>query len=154
ISVSMTASAAGDPRLAFDVREGLNINSLVREGDVAAHVVLRSGAEPRILITFPAGNSAVGLWFEHLQRPVEWPQRGVPQPIHESDEKGRPLRGVATDLTVTAAELHVRAAVLSSTRVLRDFQALNTTPAQVAAPMRIVGRSLIWSRDRLDGAAG
>ncbi|HWM70915.1 MAG TPA: hypothetical protein VNO35_30365 [Steroidobacteraceae bacterium] len=152
--VSMAAAEAGDARLAFEVREGLNINSLVREGDVAAHVVLRSGAEPRILITFPAGNSAVGLWFDHLQRPAQWTQRGVPQPIHETDEKGRPLRGVATDLIVTAAELRVRAAVLSSTRVLRDFQALNTTPAEVAAPLRIAGRTLIWSRDRLDGAPG
>jgi hypothetical protein len=153
-SVSIGAPATGDARLAFEVREGLNINSFVREGDVAAHVVLRSGAEPRILITFPAGNSSVGLWFEHLQRAAEWTQRGVPQPIRESDEKGRPLRGVATDLTVTAAELRVRAAVLSSTRVLRDFQALNTTPKEVAAALRIAGRTLIWSRDRLDGAPG
>jgi hypothetical protein len=153
-AVSMAAVAAGNARLAFEVREGLNINSLVREGDVAAHVVLRSGAEPRILIAFPAGNSSVGLWFEHLQRPVKWTQRGTPQPVHVPDEKGRPLRGVATDLTVTAAELRVRAAVLSSTRVLRDFQALNTAPAEVATPLRISGRTLTWSRDRLDGAPG
>lgn len=143
-----------DARLAFEVREGLNTNSFVREGDVAAHVVLRSGTEPRILVTFPAGNSSVGVWFEPLQHAAEWMQHGAPRAVRDSDEKGRPLRGVATDLTVTAAELRVRAAVLSSTRVLRDFQALNTTPPEVAAPLRIADRSLIWSRDRLDGAPG
>lgn len=145
---------AGDPRLAFEVREGLNINSFVREGDVASHVVLRSGTQPRILVTFPAGNSSVGVWFEALQKPAEWAQKGTPQPVRQPDEKGRPLRGVSTDLTITAPELRVRAAVLSSTRVLRDFQALNTAPPEVAAPMRVAGRTVTWSRDRLDGAAG
>jgi hypothetical protein len=153
-SGSMDAAAAGGERLAFEVREGLNLNSLVREGDVAAHIVLRSGVDPRILIAFPAGNSSVGLWFGHLPNPAQWMQHGVPRAVHEADDKGRPLRGVATDLTVTAAQLQIRAAVLSSTRVLRDFQALNTTPPEVAAAMRTNGRTLIWSRDRLDGAPG
>jgi hypothetical protein len=152
-SVSIGAGS-DEPRLAFEVREGLNINSFLREGDVASHVVLRSGTQPRILVTFPAGNSSVGLWFEAVPRPAEWGQQGELQPVRDADEKGRPLRGVATDLTVTAAELRVRAAVLSSTRVLRDFQVLNTAPAQVAAPMRTSGRTLTWARDRLDGAAG
>jgi len=145
---------AGDPRLAFEVREGLNINSFVREGDVASHVVLRSGTQPRILVTFPAGNSSVGLWFETLRQSAEWVQRGTPQPVREPDEKGRLLRGVSTDLSISTPELRVRAAVLSSTRVLRDFQALNTAPAEVTAPMRISGHTVTWSRDRLDGAAG
>jgi len=153
-ALSSVSVGAGDPPLAFEVREGLNLNSFVRDGDVASHVVLRSGTQPRILVTFPAGNSSVGLWFEPLQRAAEWTQQGKLQPIREADEQGRPLRGVATDLTVTAPELRVRAAVLSSTRVLRDFQALNTAPAEVAAPMRTSGGTLNWARDRLDGAAG
>ena len=153
-SVSVGAAAPGNAGLAFDVREGLNLNTFVREGDVASHVVLRSGTEPRILVTFPAGNSSVGVWFEHVDREVEWTQRGAPQPVREPDEKKRPLRGVATDVSVAAPELRVRAAVLSSTRVLRDFQALNQAPAEVAAQMRNSGRTLIWSRDRLDGAPG
>ena len=154
ISVSVGARAPVDVRLAFDVREGLNLNSFVREGDVASHVVLRSGTEPRILVTFPAGNSSVGVWFEHVDRAIEWTQLGSLQPVRESDEKGRPLRGIATDLSVAAPELRVRTAVLSSTRVLRDFQALGKAPAEVGAPMRVAGRTLTWSRDRLDGAPG
>lgn len=156
VALAVVASVAlgAESRLAFEVREGLNLNSFLREGDVASHVVLRSGTQPRILVTFPAGNSSVGLWFEPLQRTAEWAQQGGLQPIREADEKGRPLRGVATDLSVMAPELRVRAAVLSSTRVLRDFQALNTAPPEVAAPMHTRGRTLSWARDRLDGAAG
>src|SRR3954452_15155527 len=109
ISVSVGAAAPGNARLAFDVREGLNLNSFVRDGDVASHVVLRSGTEPRILVTFPAGNSSVGIWFEHVDRAVEWTQSGSVEPVRESDEKNRPLRGVAADLSVAAPELRVRA---------------------------------------------
>src|SRR4051812_43594799 len=132
ISVSVGAAAPGNARLAFDVREGLNLNSFLRVGDVASHVVLRSGTEPRILVTFPAGNSSVGVWFEHVDRAVEWTERSVPQPVREPDEKNRPLRGVVTDLSVVTPELRVRATVLSSTRVLRDFQVLNEVPSEVA----------------------
>ena len=46
-------------RLSFDVEEGPNLNSFLREGPVAAHLLLRSGLDPRILIAFPAGNSGV-----------------------------------------------------------------------------------------------
>lgn len=154
VGTALSPVALSEPRLAFEVREGLNLNSFLREGDVASHVVLRSGTQPRILVTFPAGNSSVGVWFEALKRSAEWAQQGPLQPVREQDAKGRPLRGVATDLTITAPELRVRAAVLSSTRVLRDFQALNTAPAEVAAPLRTSGRTLTWARDRLDGAAG
>jgi hypothetical protein len=153
-AAAVGAAAVGDARLAFDVREGLNLNSFVREGDVASHVVLRSGTEPRILVTFPAGNSSVGVWFERVDRAVQWMPHGALKPVREPDEKNRPLRGVATDLSVAAPELRVRAAVLSSTRVLRDFQSLHKAPPEVAAQMRTSGRTLIWSRDRLDGRPG
>src|ERR1700758_380699 len=52
-------------RLDYQVEEGLNINRLLREDGVAAHLVLRSGSDPRILIAFPAGDSGVGVWFVH-----------------------------------------------------------------------------------------
>src|SRR6266404_1511580 len=66
----MTAAAPQpvQPRLDFEVQEGLNINRFVREGNVAAHLLLRSGTDPRVLIAFPAGNSGVGLWFVHSAR--------------------------------------------------------------------------------------
>src|SRR5258708_14242089 len=63
-------NANPEERLAFDVSEGPNLNSFLREGPVAAHLLLRSGLDPRILIAFPAGNSGVGLWFSHGPAPL------------------------------------------------------------------------------------
>jgi len=61
-----TARAMPESPLQFDVAEGRNLNSFVRQGPVAAHLVLRSGRDLRILTAFPAGNSGVGLWFAPL----------------------------------------------------------------------------------------
>lgn len=56
------------PELAYTVEEGDNLNAFVRAGPVAAHLLLRNGTDPRILVAFPAGNSGVGLWFTSLDR--------------------------------------------------------------------------------------
>jgi hypothetical protein len=144
----------GAARLDYQVDEGLNTNRLVREGAVAAHLVLRSGNDPRILIAFPAGNSGVGLWFMHRSVPVRWALRGAPRTIERADPRGRTLYGLMSEVTVEATELQVRQAVLSSVRVLRDFQSLGTVPRVVAARPLVQGRTLSWSRDRLDGAPG
>jgi hypothetical protein len=151
-----TAAAAqpAEPRLDFEVQEGLNINRFVREGNVAAHLLLRSGTDPRVLIAFPAGDSGVGLWFDHHSGRVSWTLRGRPEAIHDSDSSGRVLYGIAADATVAGQDLQIRQAVLSSIRVLRDFQSLGTVPSAVAAAPTVHGRTLRWSRDRLDGAAG
>ena len=141
-------------RLDYQVDEGLNINRLLREGEVAAHLVLRSGNDPRILIAFPAGDSGVGLWFVHRAQPVRWELRGAPQPIERPDRRGRTLYGLVSEVSVAASDLQVRQAVLSSVRVLRDYQSLGTVPAAVAARPLVQGHTLSWSRDRLDGAAG
>src|SRR5580692_11078240 len=80
-----------EQRLQFDVEEGLNLNSFLRDSPVAAHLLLRSGSDPRVLVAFPAGNSGVGLWFAHSPRPVTWTMLGSPQPLRAKDERGRPL---------------------------------------------------------------
>src|SRR5580698_6028000 len=74
VVVAYAACAAPAPRpmspprgpetLAFEIREGAIDNYFFRRGPVAAHVVLTSGAAPRVLVVFPAGNEGVGLWFE------------------------------------------------------------------------------------------
>ena len=38
----------------FEVEEGHNVNCFLRDGKTAAHLVLRSGEAPRILVAFPA----------------------------------------------------------------------------------------------------
>jgi hypothetical protein len=150
-------AAALEPAAApldYQVDEGLNINRLVREGAVAAHLVLRSGTEPRILVAFPAGDSAVGVWFVHRPAAVTWTLSGAPQRVRRTDHRGRPLYGLVAQATVEAPELEVRAAVLSTVRVLRDYQTSGTMPTAVAAKPFVQGRTISWARDRLDGAAG
>jgi hypothetical protein len=144
-----------EPRLAFDVEEGANLNSFLREGPVAAHLLLRAGQDPRILIAFPAGNSGVGLWFSHGAQPVRWALQGKPQPLITKDARGRPLYGMTAEAIATGAtDLGLKQAVLSSVRVLRDYQALGTFPAEVAASPTRQDSTITWARDRLDGAAG
>ena len=148
------AAARADERLAFDITEGLNVNSFLREGPVAAHLILRSGSEPRILVAFPAGNSGVGLWFAHTDNVVNWALQGSPRSLIDADEHGRRLYGMVADVTVTGAPLVVGQALLSSVRVLRDYQTDGKAPAEVLVKARTGDRSMSWARERLDGAAG
>ncbi len=155
VALSALGNAAPAPRLAFDVTEGPNLNSFLREGPVAAHLLLRSGSDPRVLVAFPAGNSGVGLWFSHTAQPTHWALQGRPQPLITKDAHARPLYGMTAEAIVTGApDLAVKQAVLSSVRVLRDYQALGTFPAEVAVQPTTDGSTLTWARDRLDGAAG
>ena len=154
ISNASAATPAPAPPLDFRIDEGRNINSFVREGDVAAHLVLRSGSAPRVIVAFPAGNSGVGLWFEDTATPVTWQLVGSPHPVRRADSKGRALRGIEAEVTADVPRLDVRRAVLSSVRVLRDYQALGTAPESVLTTPMLAGNRLTWARDRLDGAAG
>jgi hypothetical protein len=140
------------PQLTFQVREGRILNYFVRQGPVAAHLLLRSGPVPRILVAFPAGNSGVGLWFAHEGGKASWKIRGQPRPIDARDGRGRPLHGITAEATIADRELDVSQAVLSSIRVLRDYQTAGTLPAGIAVAPSVSGRTLTWSRDRLDGA--
>jgi hypothetical protein len=148
------ASQPSGERFDFEVQEGLNTNHFVRVGEVAAHLVLRAGSQPRILIAFPAGNSGVGLWFMPQRAKATWTLSGQPRVLSRVDERGRPLYGISADASVEAQDLEIRQAVLSSIRVLRDFQQTGTLPAGIAKTAALDGRVLYWSRDRLDGAAG
>jgi hypothetical protein len=150
--LSETASA---PNLSFDVNEGGSLNSFLRVGPIAAHLVLRSGSDPRLMVAFPAGNSGVGLWFAHSERPMSWNLLGRPQPVRAKDERGRPLFGLTAEVSVTGApDLAIKQAVLSSVRVLRDYQSLGTYPPELAVSPTIQNSTITWARDRLDGAAG
>src|SRR5688572_27701016 len=142
------------PALAFRIDEGRNINSFLRDGPVAAHLLLRSGNEPRILVAFPAGNSGVGLWFATSTEPMTWKLVSDPTPITVLDEKRRPLRGIEFEIETDARDLRPRAAVLSSVRVLRDFELQGMAPAEVMVAARVSAGHVSWARDRLDGAAG
>jgi hypothetical protein len=151
---ALGVAAADAAPLSFRLDEGRNINSVTRDGEVAAHLLLRSGEEPRILVAFPAGNSGVALWFAKTAEPVEWQVVGAPRAVTLADSRGRPLRGIEADVQVDAASLRIDRAVLSSVRVLRDFELLRSLPQDVSTAPVATGRGLSWARDRLDGAAG
>ncbi len=142
------------PELAYQLTEGENINAFLRDGPAAAHLLLRSGDEPRILVAFPAGNSGVGLWFETLATPAQWTLESPPTAITVPDEKGRMLNGVRMMATINADALTVKQAVLSNVRFLRDYQAIGRFPGEVAASPSVSGETLVFARDRVDGAPG
>ncbi|WP_267381640.1 MULTISPECIES: hypothetical protein [unclassified Sphingomonas] len=150
----VVAPAAVPAAAPFAFQEGLNLNSFVRSGDVAAHVVLRSGDHPRVIVAFPAGNSGVGLWFDGVRGAPAWTMPAPARPVSERDARGRPLNGVTFRADIAAARLVPKQAVLSSIRVLRDYQALGTAPAEVLTDPMTGADTIRWSRDRLDGAAG
>ena len=142
------------PILRFEINEGRNINSLVRQGPVAAHLLLRSGADPRIIVAFPAGNSGVGLWFSRSDTPVSWALESSPRPVALHDAAGRPLHGIVAEATAATRSLTLRQALLSSVRVLRDFEGQGRAPEQILARPAITSNRMVWARDRIDGAAG
>jgi hypothetical protein len=146
------SARSAPPQLTFHVREGRILNYFLRQGPVAAHLLLRSGPVPRILIAFPAGNSGVGLWFGHEAGNAPWKIRAEPRPVDARDGKERPLHGISADVAIADRELEMSQAVLSSVRVLRDYQTAGTLPAGIAVAPTLSGRTLTWSRDRLDGA--
>jgi len=142
------------PELAYSLTEGQNLNAFVRDGKVAAHLLLRNGNDPRILVAFPAGNSGVGLWFASLGRPATWRLDQAPRPVTFADGKGRALNGIEAIATIDAARLAPKQAVLSNVRFLRDYQSVSRFPAEVEAPARIEGNRILYARDRIDGAPG
>jgi hypothetical protein len=148
------AAATQEAPFHFEVREGQNLNYFLRDGRTAAHLVLRSGRDPRILVAFPAGNSGVGLWFQRQDVAAEWVVDSGPTALVGRDSAGRPLYGIRFETSVAVRSLAPKEAVLSSVRVLRDYQSLGTVPEEVVVRPEVSGNSLAWSRNRLDGAAG
>ncbi|HTY48098.1 MAG TPA: hypothetical protein VMB48_00235 [Steroidobacteraceae bacterium] len=147
-------AAPQTPPFHFEVRQGANLNYFLRDGQTAAHLVLRGGDAPRILVAFPAGDSGVGVWFRRLGTPMQWVVDLPPAATGAADAAGRPLRGIVFEVSTGATRLSPGQAVLSSIRVLRDYQGSGTLPAEVAVRPEVSAHSINWARARLDGAPG
>ena len=155
IALLCTASATHAAPFHFEVREGQNLNYFLRDGMTAAHLLLRAGNTPRLLVAFPAGNSGVGVWFQSQEAPSsEWVINSEPGAMAVRDSASRPLYGIAFEASIATQSLAPRQAVLSSIRVLRDYQSLGTVPQEVAVRPQSSGNTLVWARNRLDGAPG
>jgi hypothetical protein len=142
------------PPFHFEVTEGRNLNAFFREGNTAAHLVLRSGQDLRILVAFPAGDSGVGLWFERRNTPAEWVLDAAPRATDTRDTAGRPLHGIVFETSIATNELTPTQVILSSVRVLRDYQSSGKVPTEVLVRPSTSGNEITWSRSRLDHAPG
>ncbi len=143
-----------EPELAFSIEDGAIRNDFFRDGPVAAHVLLKSAASPRLVVAFPAGNSGVGVWFSPTSDPVRW---GAPEEMTASEQKledGSLRRGVEFETSVSIAKIGVHKAVLSNVRVLRDYGKLGKAPESVDVAPETDGSKIVWQRRRIDGAAG
>ncbi len=141
--------------LRFSIPEGRVQNEFYRRGPVAAHLVLSAGQRPRVILAFPAGNSGVALWFEAPAGEVTWQPPSGLTAADRTLADGSVLRGVATELVATGGPLAITGAIVGSVRVIRNFQEGGEAPArEVATPAVRAGRTIVWQRRRLDGAAG
>lgn len=146
--------AAPGQLLRFSIRDGEVDNEFLRQGPVAAHLLISAGRAPRLLAAFPAGNSATGLWFETDTDPVRWESVQDMRAVSARDKRGRILFGIEATAQAACATLTVRAAVLSSARVLRDYQFDRRLPPNVANTVTVDADRVCWERDRIDGAPG
>ena len=147
-------SRDGEPELQFAIEDGAIRNDFFRDGPVAAHVILKSAAAPRLVVAFPAGNSGVGVWFAQQSETARWQ---APQKIEAESRKlkdGGVRRGVRFETAISTSRLDVSKAILSNVRVLRDYGYTGKTPEIVDVLPRIEGRRATWERRRLDGGAG
>jgi hypothetical protein len=152
ISALPDHTAAG--ALRFSIREGDIDNEFLRQGPVAAHLVLSSGSAARLIVAFPAGNSALGLWCEPGPLRCHWDPVANLHAVQGRDSAGRVLYGVRGQLALRGGALRLRQAVLSSARVVRDVHGGHPLPPALAAQQRHDGSGVHWWRDRLDGAPG
>src|SRR5688572_12589177 len=94
-------AAAPDAPLQFRITEGRIHNAFYQQGPVAAHLLLSDGTQPRVLVAFPAGNSGVGLWFEHAQKPVRWTLGSI-DGVSRPDARGRMMHGIVAEASIDA----------------------------------------------------
>lgn len=140
--------------LRFSIEDGPFRNDFLRDGPIAAHVVLKSAGAARLVVAFPAGNSGAGVWFAEQQAPVQWSAPQNVEPVTQTLEDGGVRRGVRFETRASASRLDVAKAILSNIRVLRDYGYTGQTPSIVDAAPAIDGRKATWERQRIDGGAG
>jgi hypothetical protein len=114
----------------------------------------RTSAGSRLLVAFPAGNSGAGLWFEPSTRPLQWRLRTPLAAAGQCDAQGRALHGIAVEVEVDTDRLVLREALLGNLRTLRDYELHAVRPEQLALAASTSANTVVWARDRIDGAAG
>ncbi len=140
-------SAGGEETLTFKLVEGNIANHFFRHGAVAAHLLATSGEKARLVTAFPGGNAGIGLWFERLQAPVDLVVVGELTAVERPDG----LRGVRAVVKSSAAQLRANGVVLSSVRVLRDYNSNPTLLPPEVKNLVDAGPPLVVRRTTVDG---
>jgi hypothetical protein len=148
-----SSPAFAEKPLALSMKVGGEQNSLYRDGPISAHVTLKPGNAPRLVVAFPAGNSGVGMWFKAENGPVSWNPVGTVRKLSRSTAAG-PLYGIRTTVSANSSSLSLQQALLSNVRVLRDYGHDGRIPDGILVKPVISGDTISWARPRLDGAAG
>lgn len=151
------ASARDDAHLAFEVVDGDAQSWFVRRGEVAVHLLASSGAAPRLLAAFPAGNAGAALWFEARSERVALRLAGRPDPLVEGG-----LRGATVRVVAGVVSLDLDAAGAGSIRALRGARrdprlAARIAPVVESGPPLVLSRTLAHGRRvvmRLDPEGG
>lgn len=152
--VPCTSLPANSDALRFSVPDGRVLNEFYREGPVAAHVVLRSGADARVVVAFPAGNSGVALWFD-APATFAWSPTVTLNQARRELPGARLLHGVSAELVAHGGDLTVTRVLAGSVRVIRAYQDnAQEPPAEMLMMPRLAGDTVTWERQRLDGAPG
>lgn len=147
----LAGTAQAGPELRFSITEGRIQNDFFRDGDIAAHLVAKSGDGARLVVAFPAGNSGVGLWFEEA---TNWSVSSAISGHRMALADGGVRRGIVAELASSTHHLTIKRALLGSVRVLRDYGYANPIPSSVEATPTIAGNKVIWERRRIDGDPG
>jgi hypothetical protein len=133
------------PEIDVTLEDGRYVSRLYRRGPIAAHVEVRTGEAPRVVIAFPAGASGVGVLFDG-SAPLE-----IAGPIEEIVGEDK---GVAVPIRASAERLVVADAVTGSLRFLRDALIHRVSiPAHARSDLEIGDDGVTWSRARADGGA-
>lgn len=139
------------PELNFSIKEGKIYNKFFRQGNVAAHTLLKSGTSPRVVVAFPAGNSGVSLWFNALEQPMQWQEIQQISALQETNKREQLLYGIEAQLITSAKRLEVKQAVLSNVRVIRDYLHSGVVASEIKNALTVHKQRVTWYRDRLDG---
>jgi len=140
-------------QLSFRILSGPNAdrsgdaNYFYRRDHIAAHLLLRSGPEPRVIAALPAGDAGVGMWFDKPAAPVYLALEDELEPVDRPDG----MRGVGGVVTVSGS-LMTRGVVLSSVRVLRDYaNDAASLPAEIRHQIDADGGAQVVHRTTVDG---
>ena len=141
-----------DRALTFDRVEGDIRHRFLRHGPVAAHVALTSGATPRIVVAFPAGNRGVLLSGTTHDGRVALDFGG---PIVALDPETDGIRGVLVPIIADALAVRFTHAVLGNIRTIRDVGYGALPSARLSRYAKVVtgpahDRSLAIERGDLD----